>query len=87
MPSVQTGHLSLQVHYGSHPRHLVLTDPTVCSLYDVRAGQSSLDLFEVPSNRLLQMDERIVTATKSADFTHHILSHHSLITVDERFVK
>lgn len=63
----------------------MLTDPSVCFLYDARTRQTRLDLFEVASNKLLQMNERLVTSARSSDFITHVLAHHTLITVDERF--
>ncbi|XP_067942085.1 uncharacterized protein [Watersipora subatra] len=74
------------VHYSCHPRQLVMTDPTVCSLYDTRS-RMHMDLFEVPSNTFLQKEELLVTSLQSRDFTHHILAQHTLLSVDERFPK
>lgn len=66
-----------------------MTDPTICALYDTRSGSrsSSVDLFEVPSNSLLHREERLVTAAHGTGFIHHILAHHTLLSVDERFPK
>ena len=77
----------LQVHYGCNPSQLVLTDPSVCSLYDIRNHKVSLDLFEIPSNKLLHQEERLVMSSPGRESLHHILSHHTLLTIDERFAK
>ena len=77
----------LQVHYGCNPSQLVLTDPSVCSLYDIRNNKVSLDLFEIPSNKLLHQEERLVMSSPGRESLHHILSHHTLLTIDERFAK
>ena len=63
-----------------------MTDPTVCSLYDTRS-RTSVDLYEIPGNTLLHEDERLVTSVYAKDFIHHVLAHHTLISVDERFTK
>lgn len=76
-----------QVHYGCNPSQLVLTDPTVCSLYDIRSHKTCMDLFEIPSNTLLHEEERLIMSAPGRDSIHHILSHHTLLSVDERFTK
>lgn len=76
-----------QVHYGCHPQQIVMTDPTVCTLYDTRSQGDGVDLFEVPSNRVLHSNERLITSIQSRDFTHYVLAHHTLLGIDERYPK
>ncbi|XP_025077692.1 TATA box-binding protein-associated factor RNA polymerase I subunit C-like isoform X2 [Pomacea canaliculata] len=76
-----------QVHYGSHPRHLIVTDRTAVEIFDHRKGYSNgVDLFSLPS-KLLDHSERIMAAHPHgfASPYHLLATENNFFLLDQRF--
>ncbi|KAL5021771.1 hypothetical protein ScPMuIL_000926 [Solemya velum] len=75
------------VHYGAHPRELVMADNTVVRIMDLRSATvKDVDLFALP-NKLMYPTELIrgIEPHPACDFQHFITTDHSVLLTDERF--